>query len=293
MPSPAEEVLDRSLPLDARIRALYALKQQKDEAAARVLLDAIRTTDSVLYQHEIIYNIGQFGFAFTVPALGDVLEDRSFDVVSRHEAIEAMGAIADASALPVLSKYAADASESAPIRESCDLAIERIQRIAAISGDRRALQSSTTHFVSVDPAPAFREQKSVAELSECLLDASKPLFERYQAMFSLRDMGSEEAVRALCRGLRQDTSSCLFRHEIAFVLGQLEHVASVEALIEALKDEAEHEMVRHESAEALGAIATAETWPVLQQYATHQSRLVQDSCQVALEMHKYWSQFRK
>ncbi|KEG07966.1 deoxyhypusine monooxygenase [Trypanosoma grayi] len=52
-------------------------------------------------------------------------------------------------------------------------------------------------------------------------------------------------------------------------------------------------MVRHEAAEALGAIADPTTLRTLEVYAKHEEPIVRDSCVVALEMHKYWSQFSK
>lgn len=294
------EVLNPDAPLDSRIRALYVLKPHRTAETVAVLHQAIRLTTSVLFQHEIIYNIGQFGFASSFPTLIGVIHDHTFDVVSRHEAIEAIGAICDLSdasreASEVLRSVADDASEPAPIRESCELALQRME-LASKVGGKAKLQSAAHEFTSVDPAPAFettdKAPQSVEALEGVLSNASLPLFQRYRAMFSLRDMNTPESVQALCRWLRQDKSSCLFRHEIAFVLGQLEKDASVDALTASLQDEGEHEMVRHESAEALGAIANPATWAVLQQYAVHKSQLVADSCAVALEMHAYWSKFR-
>lgn len=301
------KILSVDEPLDSRIRALYALKQHhRNEQGAAVLLEAIRTTHSVLFQHEIIYNIGQFGFSSSLPGLVAVLRDKQFDVVSRHEAIEAIGAICSSAptVTVVLEDTMRDATESAPIRESCELALARIKLAAAHSGDRDALQNRRTHFVSRDPAPALDDADVLAGkpqppgtydtqlLKMVMCNPQESLFRRYQAMFALRNRGDSESVAALCSALRDDKTSCLFRHEVAFVLGQLEHSESVEALAEALRDEQEHEMVRHESAEALGAIADPRFWDTLKQYASHPSQLVADSCQVALEMHTYWSQFR-
>jgi hypothetical protein len=42
--------------------------------------------------------------------------------------------------------------------------------------------------------------------------------------------GDEAAVKALAEGIKTDTSSALFRHEIAFVMGQLQHRAAIPAL---------------------------------------------------------------
>jgi deoxyhypusine monooxygenase len=54
--------------------------------------------------------------------------------------------------------------------------------------------------------------KSVCELKEILLDVERSLFERYGAMFTLRDRGTEECVEALGAGFGD--KSILFRHEI-------------------------------------------------------------------------------
>jgi hypothetical protein len=57
-------------------------------------------------------------------------------------------------------------------------------------------------------------------LSAQLNDQSLPLFDRYQAMFSLRNNGGKTAVLALTTAFGDP--SPLFRHEVAFVLGQLQ-----------------------------------------------------------------------
>ncbi len=88
----------------------------------------------------------------------------------------------------------------------------------------------TRKYNSIDPAPAFpKGTYTVPELKEILLDTTKSLFERYRAMFSLRDDGSQEAIDALASGF-EDTSA-LFRHEIAYVFGQMQDERSVPALI--------------------------------------------------------------
>ena len=76
------------------------------------------------------------------------------------------------------------------------------------------------------------------------MDTSLTLFERYRAMFALRNRGNEEAVLALAQGFQDD--SALFRHEIAYVFGQMQHQASVPSLIQVLSNDAELSMVRHE-----------------------------------------------
>lgn len=142
-------------------------------------------------------------------------------------------------------------------------------------------------FHSVDPAPAEKQAASVAELRAQLLDGSKPLFDRYRVMFSLRNRGGEAAAAALADGLR-DPDSALFRHEVAYVLGQMQEDTVAESLVASLTDEGEHPMVRHEAAEALGAIGTEACMSVLRRYAGDESRVVRESCEVALDAIDYW-----
>lgn len=149
-------------------------------------------------------------------------------------------------------------------------------------------------YTYVTPAPAAPSAPA-SVLRHQLLDASLPLFDRYRALFALRDAvttaraarraggdtAAEEAVMALCAALGDD-GSALLKHEVAFVLGQLEHLASVPALSAAVRSEAEHPMVRHEAAEALGAVGTAEAISVLREHAAHAEDILRESCWVAL-----------
>lgn len=146
------------------------------------------------------------------------------------------------------------------------------------------------------------------------MDPSLSLFERYRAMFALRNIGTKDAVLALATGFGGD--SPLFRcvrlpspfpplgvinfssipppfgsHEIAYVFGQMSSEYSVPALIKVLETVDEADMVRHEAAEALGGIATDECLPVLQRFAKDSScpRVVKESCEVALDMVCFFS----
>lgn len=53
------------------------------------------------------------------------------------------------------------------------------------------------------------KESSVEELRSKLLDTQLPLFERYRAMFALRNIGSPVAVDALAAGFCDD--SALFK----------------------------------------------------------------------------------
>jgi deoxyhypusine monooxygenase len=131
---------------------------------------------------------------------------------------------------------------------------------------------------------------SIPELQNLLLNVTLPLFERYRAMFALRDLSSPPdlptavpAIHALACGF-QDPSA-LFRHEIAFVFGQLSHPASIPSLTEVLGRTKEASMVRHEAAEALGSMGDEEgVENTLKKFLDDPEIVVRDSVIVALDM---------
>ena len=158
------------------------------------------------------------------------------------------------------------------------------------------LTSSRSPFTSVDPAPPLSHRDSlwdVEQLKERLLDAHRPLFERYRAMFALRDTASHHnsskvipAIHALATGFSD--RSALFRHEIAFVFGQLSHPASIPSLVETLKKSSEACMVRHEAAEALGGLgAEPGVTEILRSFVDDPEEVVRESIVVALDMAEY------
>lgn len=141
--------------------------------------------------------------------------------------------------------------------------------------------------------PQVEKQVSIPDLEATLLDAKRPLFVRYRAMFALRDLASPPdlptavpAILALARGFGD--SSALFRHEIAFVFGQLSHPASIPSLIETLSNGKEASMVRHEAAEALGSLGDEEgVEDVLKRFVDDPEQVVRESIIVALDMAEF------
>lgn len=242
--------------------------------------------DSVLLRHEIAFVLGQMGFKETVPILTMVLEDLSENEIVRHEAGEALGAIADPSSLPILEKYCND--ERPEVRETCIIALERVKWIIKNGKDTKQNPDDAI-FNTVDPAPPLENIKTTEELGKVLCDQTKPLYERYRAMFSLRNRNCDADIIALTKGLNDP--SALFRHEIAYVLGQLAHPLSFEALKTTLKDINEHPMVRHEAAEAIGAIGDELSQALLNEYAKDDAHIVRESCEVALDVVEYWAEF--
>ncbi|SOV08475.1 Deoxyhypusine hydroxylase [Ustilago sp. UG-2017a] len=325
-----------STPLDQRFRSLFTIKglaATSDEHMQRAIsiISNAFSDDSALLKHELAYVLGQLEDTRALPTLKRVLEDLAQDAMVRHEAAEAMGAISDPSVLPLLEQYCKDSDVS--VRETCELAISKITFDNSAEG--KALKESKAHakaaeeqsglggvesaFKPIDPAPAMtpaaskEAAKSQADgvqydasqvplFRSTLLDTNLSLFERYRAMFALRNVahgggeGAVQAVLALAHGLKD--GSALFRHEICFVFGELCHPASIPSMLQVLNDSQEHEMVRHEAAEALGAIVEegeeekdaksgdyALVLDTLKKWAhdLEAPRVVRESCVVALD----------
>jgi deoxyhypusine monooxygenase len=192
---------------------------------------------------------------------------------------EALGAIASPDTIKTLEKFTSD--PVIEVAETCQLALDRVKWLNSSQNEKLSVKSP---YNSVDPAPPTTST-NVAELKSTLLDENASLFERYRAMFSLRNLKSKEAVVALGAALKY--GSALFRHEIAFVLGQMQDQEGVPFLKESLEDCGENEMVRHECAEALGAIATDDCITILNKYLEDSKRVVKESCEIALDMCEY------
>ncbi|KAK3678048.1 deoxyhypusine hydroxylase [Recurvomyces mirabilis] len=257
--------------LAKRFRALFSLKHlaaQKPATPQTIpAIEAIAaafTSPSALLKHELAYCLGQ------------------------------SGALGDRCSLDLLRQRRDDRSEEEVVRETCDIAIERIEWEHSEAGKAERLKQSD--FASIDPAPPLAHTNtapSIPEYEHTLLDTSLPLFKRYRAMFALRDLASPPdlptaipAVQSLARGFSDP--SALFRHEIAFVFGQLSHPASIPSLVETLSKTSESSMVRHEAAEALGSLGDeAGVEDVLRMFLNDPEQVVRDSIVVALDMAEF------
>ncbi|KAL6051594.1 Deoxyhypusine hydroxylase [Balamuthia mandrillaris] len=274
-----EMLMDTSLPVAPRFRAVFTLRNIGGELAIDALAEALMADKSALLKHEIAYVLGQMQNPHAIPYLNQVLADAEEDPMVRHEAGEALGAIGDPKSLEVLERFATDPRPE--VSETCSLAIDTIKYKLK---ENKKTPNHPSPYCSVDPAPRYSTD-DVQKLKTRLLDESLPLFKRYRAMFALRDIGDTEAVEALAAGFRD--SSALFRHEIAYVLGQMAHEHAAPSLTVILKDMNEHYMVRHEAAEALGAIASSEIMPMLQDFCNDKEQVVRESCLVAVDVSDY------
>ncbi|KAK2665621.1 hypothetical protein Ddye_004195 [Dipteronia dyeriana] len=278
-----QRLLDPTQPISERFRALFSLRNLNGSRPRNALISATRDSSNLL-AHEAAFALGQMQDAEAIPALEAVLNDFSLHPIVRHEAAEALGAIGIESNISMLKKsLVSDPAQE--VRETCELALSRIEDLKTSGGDSISSMTEKSPFMSVDPAAPASNCSSVAKLREVLLDEEKGMYERYAVLFALRNNGGEEAVSAIIDSL--GVKSALLKHEVAYVLGQLQNKAASDALSNILRDLNEHPMVRHEAAEALGSIADDQSIALLEKFARDPEPIVSQSCEVALSMLEY------
>lgn len=260
-------------------------------------------TKSILLRHEACYVLGQMKDKRAVPLLTKILNDENEHEITRHEAAEALGAIGDDGAMMCLCQYTS--SESVPLKETCELGVDRLQNTQVDSGD-----FNTIDPVALEKGSVQATECDIDTLLEKLLDPATPLTEKYKCLFGLRTITDSDhkpsikAIIALGRALRDENTSALLRHEVGFVIGQLAFgvcASLIPTCIESLKqsvcDSSEHCMVRHEAAIALGSIAgkneTIEEFLIKYAQlpideANQDEAIVIESCLVASESLRYW-----
>ena len=120
-----------------RMRALFALRNIGGKDAVEALAAAY-SSKSALLKHEIAYVMGQMQDAHAVPYLIERLEDMEEDLMVRHEAAEALGAIGDRVAMTTLERFVSDPEPV--ISESCEVAIDLLEYVASKSLDYGATE---------------------------------------------------------------------------------------------------------------------------------------------------------
>lgn len=127
-------LVSEASPLAARFRALFSLKHlaalnppTNQTIPAIEAIAAGFASPSALLKHELAYCLGQSGKSAAIQPLRDVLSDREEDAMCRHEAAEALGALGDQGSLALLRERRDDVDEEVVVKETCVLAVERIE----------------------------------------------------------------------------------------------------------------------------------------------------------------------
>ena len=310
------ELMDQSLDMPRRFRALFALRSVGDDASVSALLASLRDP-SALFKHEVAFALGQMQATGAVETLKAMLRDESEHSMVRHEAAEALGAIASDACLEALETASEDASQV--VRETATLALQRLRYAQAKRRDAQAKAPAAaaaaaarpdvlgsakeqlsagahgTHprvdepdspYISVDPVPAAPSDVPTRALRVTLADESASLWDRYGAMFALRNRDDPSEVAKALGSVLATSDSALLKHEVCYVLGQIQEKGNDAraALRATLENAREHPMVRHEAAEAIGSIAAEDTEALLLKFRDDQDRIVAESCEVALDI---------
>jgi deoxyhypusine monooxygenase len=128
-----ETLVTESTPLARRFRALFALKHlacldpptEQTVPAIRAIAAAFGSPSSLL-KHELAYCLGQTRNMNASPFLRERLEDKHEDDICRHEAAEALAALGDIASLPLLTRLRDDPGEAEVVRETCDIAVDKL-----------------------------------------------------------------------------------------------------------------------------------------------------------------------
>lgn len=88
-------------------------------------------------------------------------------------------------------------------------------------------------------------QDQISAIGRVLNDQSRPLKERFRALFTLKNIGGPKAIEQIHNCFKDE--SALLKHELAYCLGQMQDSYAIPILIEVLKDITQEPMVRHEA----------------------------------------------
>lgn len=113
-------LLDEEEKLVTRMQVIFSLRNDSSTAAIEALCAGFRV-NSALLRHELAYVLGQTQSPAAVDTLIERLADKKEHIMVRHEAAEALGAIGERRARPVLESFLHD--ENPEVSESCEVAL--------------------------------------------------------------------------------------------------------------------------------------------------------------------------
>lgn len=90
-------------------------------------------------------------------------------------------------------------------------------------------------------------EAQIQSIGNVLNDPSRPLKERFRALFTLRNIGGMTSIKCIEKCFSD--SSALLKHELAYCLGQMQDERANPILIQILQDVTQEPMVRHEAGE--------------------------------------------
>lgn len=88
-------------------------------------------------------------------------------------------------------------------------------------------------------------ESAIRNIGTVLNDPSRPMKERFRALFTLRNLGGETAIRCISECFKDE--SVLLKHELAYCLGQMQDKRAIPILRSVLEDKNHDPIVRHEA----------------------------------------------
>lgn len=85
----------------------------------------------------------------------------------------------------------------------------------------------------------------IAALGQLLVDQSRPMKERFRILFTLRNLGGNDAINVISQCFSDP--SALLKHECAYCLGQMRDSKALDILSSVLSNVNQEPMVRHEA----------------------------------------------
>lgn len=88
-------------------------------------------------------------------------------------------------------------------------------------------------------------ENQVISIGNVLNDPTKPLKQRFRALFTLRNIGGATSINCIEKAFSD--SSALLKHELAYCLGQMQDASANPVLKHVLENVEQEPMVRHEA----------------------------------------------
>ncbi|XP_075591046.1 uncharacterized protein LOC142597925 [Dermatophagoides farinae] len=292
------------------MEALFHARYYNNSDVASILVKALQH-ESVLLKHEIAYVLGQMSVTDVKNTLIDLCNDKSQHEMVRHEAAEAIHALGftDEETEACLRQHLND--DSIPFRQTVELALEglllkrksnsekkikpHVPRFYLMTKKKKKQDLVIATYNTKDPVESdilIQTENELKKHFNILKDETQRLWDRYKALFALRNHDSKQAALYLASCL-DEKSSALLRHEISFILGQMQIPETALKLIERLQDKNEFSMCRHEAAISLGSLGAIDYTEIgcywqpkiiaeLKNFLNDEDPIISESCQVAL-----------
>lgn len=92
----------------------------------------------------------------------------------------------------------------------------------------------------------------IKNIGKVLNDSSRPMKERFRALFTLRNLGGQTSIECISQCFSDE--SVLLKHELAYCLGQMQDERAIPVLRSLLEDTEQDPIVRHEAGELLSIV---------------------------------------